>query len=116
MEITLYHNPRCSKSRQTLEILNEQNIEFNIVEYLSNPPSHQQLDSILRGLDMQPRELMRKGEAEYKSLGLNDVTLSRDQLINAMITHPKLIERPILIAGDEITIGRPPENVLSILP
>lgn len=116
MEITLYHNPRCSKSRQTLELLQERKVELTIVEYLSTPPSHQQLDSVLRGLEMEPRELMRKGEAEYKSLGLSDETLSRNQLIDAMAKNPKLIERPILIVGDEIAIGRPPENVLSILP
>ena len=116
VEITLYHNPRCSKSRQTLELLRERKIELTIVEYLNQPPTHQQLDSVLRGLEMEPRELMRKAEPEFKSLGLNDQALSRDQLIDAMIKNPKLIERPILIAGDEIAIGRPPENVLSILP
>jgi len=116
MEITLYHNPRCSKSRQTLELLEQNNVNFTVVEYLKAPPSHQQLDSILRGLGMNPRELMRKGQSEYKELGLADESLSRDQLIDSMIRNPILIERPILIAGDEIAIGRPPENVLTILP
>jgi len=116
VEIILYHNPRCSKSRQTLALLEENGIKPIIVEYLKTPPSHQQVDSILRGLEMQPRELMRKGEAEYKELELASETLSRDQLIEAMVNTPKLIERPIVIAGDEIIIGRPPENVLSILP
>ena len=116
MEITIYHNPRCSKSRQTLALLEENGVEPNIIEYLKTPPSHQQIDSILRGLEMQPRELMRKGEAEYKELELANDALSRGQLIEAMVNAPKLIERQIIIAGDEIIIGRPPENVLSILP
>ncbi len=116
METVLYHNPRCSKSRQTLELLRDRGVEPAIVEYLKTPPSHQQLDSILRGLNLEPRALMRTKEAEYKELNLQDESLSRDQLIHAMITSPKLIERPILIVGDEIAIGRPPENVLTILP
>lgn len=116
MEITIYHNPRCSKSRQTLALLEQNGFTPTVVEYLQSPPSHQQLDSILRGLEMEPRELMRKGETEYKDQKLADDTLSRDQLIAAMIATPKLIERPIVVAGDEIIIGRPPENVLTILP
>lgn len=116
MEITIYHNPRCSKSRQTLALLEENGISPIIIDYLKTPPTHQQLDSILRGLEVQPRELMRKGEALYKELELHDDGLSRDQLIDAMVKNPKLIERPIVVAGDEIVIGRPPQNVLSILP
>lgn len=116
MEITLYHNPRCSKSRQTLELLEQNKIGMTVVEYLKTPPTHQQLDNILQGLKMQPRELIRKGQAEYKALSLDDETLSRDQLIIAMIGSPILIERPILVAGDKVAIGRPPENVLTILP
>lgn len=116
MEIVIYHNPRCSKSRQTLALLQQQGIEPIIIEYLQNPPNHQQLDSILRGLDMEPRDLMRKNEAEYKDLQLSDESLSRDQLIEVMIKHPRLIERPIVVAGDQIAIGRPPESVLTILP
>ena len=116
MDITIYHNPRCSKSRQTLELLTSRGIEPVIVEYLKTPPTHQQLDSILRGLEMEPRQLMRTKEAEYKELGLDDESLSRDQLIEAMIATPKLIERPLVIAGDQIAIGRPPEAVVTILP
>ncbi|GGZ98920.1 arsenate reductase [Arenicella chitinivorans] len=116
MKIVIYHNPRCSKSRQTLELLTERGIQPEIVKYLDTPPSHQELDSILRGLDMEPRQLMRRNEAEYKELGLNNDTLTRNQLIDAMITHPKLIERPIVVAGDRIALGRPPEAVLEILP
>lgn len=116
MEITIYHNPRCSKSRQTLELLNERGIAPTIVEYLKTPPTHQQMDSILRGLEMEPRDLMRTGESEYAEQNLDSPNLERDQLINAMITSPKLIERPIVVAGDQIVIGRPPEAVLTILP
>ena len=116
MEITIYHNPRCSKSRQTLALLEKNGITPTIVDYLQSPPNHQQIDSILRGLEMHPRELMRKGEKQYKEQDLANEALSRDQLIDAMVKTPKLIERPIVIAGDEIVIGRPPENVLSILP
>lgn len=116
MDVVIYHNPRCSKSRQTLEILKDNSIDPIVIDYLSNPPTHQQLDSILRGLEMQPRELMRKNEAEYKENNLNNEELSRDQLIAAMIEHPRLIERPIVVAGDQIVIGRPPEAVLALLP
>jgi len=115
VEIIIYHNPRCSKSRQTLALLEENGVNPTIVEYLKTPPTHQQLDSILRGLDFEPQQLMRKGEAEYKELGLNNQDLSRNQLIDAMIKAPKLIERPIVIAGDQVVIGRPPENVLTVL-
>ena len=116
MEVIIYHNPRCSKSRKTLELITENNITPVIIDYQKNPPTHQQLDSILRGLDKEPRELMRTKEAQYTELNLDNTELSRDQLIEAMITTPKLIERPIVVAGDEIVIGSPPEAVLAILP
>jgi len=116
VEIIIYHNPRCSKSRQTLELLEQNNVKPTIVEYLKTPPSHQQLDSLLRGLNFEPRELMRTNESEYKEQNLDDESLSRDQLIEAMIATPKLIQRPIVVAGDELAIGRPPEAVLAILP
>ena len=115
METIIYHNPRCSKSRQTLQLLTDNGLSPTIIEYLKTPPTHQQLDSILRGLEMQPRELMRKGEPEYVDLNLADEALARDQLIEIMIQHPKLIERPIVVAGDKIAIGRPPESILAIL-
>ena len=116
MEVIIYHNPGCSKSRQTLDLITKNSIEPVIIDYLNSPPTHQQLDSILRGLDKEPRQLMRKNEAEYKELKLDNPELSRDVLIEAMINTPKLIERPIVVAGDEIVIGRPPEAVLAILP
>ena len=115
MEFVIYHNPRCSKSRTTLKVLEENGITPKIVNYLDTPPDHQQLDSILRGLEMEPRELMRKNETEYQELGLDNNSLERDQLIELMIANPRLIERPIVVAGDRIVIGRPPENVLELL-
>ena len=115
MSVTIYHNPRCSKSRATLQLLSEQNIEPDIVEYLKTPPDAQTLDNLLQKLDMEPRDLMRKNEAEYRENGLDDESLSRSQLIQAMIDHPKLIERPIVVANNKVAIGRPPENVLDIL-
>ena len=115
METTIYHNPRCSKSRKTLQLLTDNGLTPNIVEYLKTPPTHQQLDSILRGLEMEPRQLMRRGEPQYSELNLADESFSRDQLIETMIQHPNLIERPIVIIGDKVAIGRPPESILTII-
>lgn len=114
-QVIIYHNPRCSKSRQTLQLLHDQNIEPTVIEYLQTPPSKQELNDILSKLNMQPRELMRKKEADYKELGLADESLSDTQLIAAMIKHPKLIERPIVVNNGKAAIGRPPENVLEIV-
>lgn len=111
----IYHNPRCSKSRQTLELLNSNGIEPEVVEYLDTPPDAATLRTILDMLDLQPRELMRRDEAEYKALGLDDDSLSADQLIAAMIEHPRLIQRPIVVRDGRAAIGRPPEQVLGIL-
>jgi len=116
MQVKIYHNPRCSKSRRTLEIIQEQGVEPTILEYLKTPPNHQELDSILNALKMQPRELMRTGETEYLEHNLDDSSLSRDQLIAAMVKYPKLLERPVVVVGDQAVIGRPPESVLTILP
>lgn len=115
MSVKIYHNPRCSKSRQTLSILQEHGIEPEIIEYLQHPPSKAQLKKILTLLDMQPRDLIRKKEPEYKENHLDDPSLSKEQLIDAMIQHPKLIERPIVVSRDKAALGRPPENVLEIL-
>ena len=115
MEITIYHNPRCSKSRKTLQLLKEQDIEPEVVEYLKTPPSEKQLDGILRKLEMEPRELMRRKEKPYKELGLDDEKLSRSDLIRAMVANPILIERPIVIARGKARLGRPPESVLEIV-
>jgi arsenate reductase len=110
----IYHNPRCSKSRQTLALLEENGITPNIVDYLNQPPSADTLKQVLSQLGMSPRDLLRKGEVVYKELGLKDPTISDDDLIDAMINNPKLIERPIVIHNGEAKIGRPPESVLDL--
>jgi arsenate reductase len=115
MNVTLYHNPRCSKSRQTLELLQARGISPRIVEYLDTPPDAATLGRIFDLLGLEPRAAMRKKEAEYAAQNLDDPDLSRDALIAAMIAHPILIERPIVLAQGKAALGRPPENVLSIL-
>ena len=115
MIVKIYHNPRCGKSRQTLQLLQEQGIEPEIIEYLKTPPSAEELNDILQKLGMEPRDLMRKNEAEYKASGLNDESLDRQALIKGMVKHPIVIERPIVVANNKAVIGRPPETVLTIL-
>lgn len=115
MSVKIYHNPRCGKSRQTLQLLKDQGIEPEVIEYLKTPPSVRELDDILQKLGMEPRELMRKKEAEYKAGGLDDASLNRQALIQGMVNNPILIERPIVIANGKAAIGRPPEAVLAIL-
>ena len=115
MSVTIYHNPRCTKSRQTLELLCRQGFEPNIIEYLKNPPGKSELTRILALLGLGPRELIRKKEAAYKDNGLDSPSLSDEQLVDALIAHPRLIERPIVLANGKATIGRPPENVLDII-
>lgn len=111
----IYHNPRCSKSRQTLALLHEHGVDADVVEYLETPPDAQTLDRILQLLGLPPRELMRSNETAYQELGLDDASLSRGQLIAAMVEHPQLIQRPIVVRGNKATLGRPPERVLEIL-
>ncbi|WP_420346423.1 arsenate reductase (glutaredoxin) [Pelagibius sp.] len=115
MTVTIYHNPRCSKSRQTLALLQERGIEPEVVEYLKDPPDAATLDAILERLKMEPRDLMRRREEPYKALNLQDEGLSRQALIAAMVEHPILIERPIVTKGSKAALGRPPESVLAIL-
>ena len=115
-DLTLYHNPRCSKSRGALELLEARGLSPNVVRYLETLPTAAQLTDLLTKLKISARQLLRTGEDEYKTLNLADSSLSDAQLIDAMAAHPKLIERPILVAGDRAIIGRPPENVLEILP
>jgi arsenate reductase len=115
LNVQILHNPRCSKSRTTLQLLKDNGVEPEIILYLDTPPDADQLSSILSKLDMQPRDLMRKGQAEYKAMGLDDVQLSDAQLITAMSEAPILIERPIVLANGKARIGRPPESVLTIL-
>lgn len=112
---TIYHNPRCSKSRQTLALLQEKGISPEIVLYLDSPPDTKTLQSILKKLGISARNLLRTGEDEYKTLELHNPSLTETQLIKAMCTHPRLIERPIFINGDCAVLGRPPEKVLEIL-
>ena len=114
-KITIYHNPRCSKSRQALELLDSHGIEADIVEYLKTPPDAKQLVEILRLLSMEPRELMRTNEPEYKDNALDNPDLSREQLIQAMVDYPRLIQRPIVLGRGKAALGRPPEHVLEIL-
>lgn len=111
----LYHNPRCSKSRGALELLRERGIEPTIVPYLETPPTAQQLRELLAMLGLPPRDLLRTGEDEYAALGLSDGSLSDSALIEAMVAHPRLIERPIFVHGKRAVIGRPPERVLELL-
>jgi len=111
----IYHNPRCSKSRQTLELLNERGVEAQVVEYLQTPPDATTLRAILDMLGIEPRELMRSNEPEYRDLNLDDASLSREQLIAAMVAHPRLIQRPIVVRDGRAALGRPPEQVLGIL-
>lgn len=113
--ISIYHNPRCSKSRQTLALLQERGIEPEIVLYLDTPPNEQTLKSLLQKLGITARQLLRKGEDAFKENNLADKDLSEDQLVSAMVAHPKLIERPIVVNGDKAALGRPPEQVLDIL-
>ena len=115
MKVTIYHNPRCSKSRQTLELLQSKGIEPEIIEYLKTPPAKSKLKEILKLLKMEPRELMRKNEDEYKKAKLDNPKLKKDDLIDAMVKHPILIERPIVVANGKAAIGRPPEKVLEII-
>lgn len=115
-DLTLYHNPRCSKSRAALELLEQRGLAPTVVRYLETPLDAAQLRSLLGKLGIGARQLLRTGEDEYKELGLADTSLSEEQLIAAIVQHPKLMERPVLEAGDKAIIGRPPENVLEILP
>ena len=115
MEVTIYHNPRCSKSRATLKLLEERGVAFEIVEYLKTPPDAATLDALLTGLGMEPRALMRRQETPYRENRLGDQGLGRNALIAAMVANPILIERPIVVAGGKAALGRPPEAVLEIL-
>ncbi len=114
--VTICHNPRCTKSRQTLSLLIEKGFEPNIVLYLQSPPSAKDIQTILSKLDLSARDLIRSKEAAYTEANLDNNSLSQEALINAMCQNPMLIERPIVICGDKAALGRPPENVLSILP
>ncbi len=113
MSVTIYHNPRCSKSRETLALIQDKGISPTVVEYLDTPPSADDLRAILRKLGMAPRDLLRKKEA--KEVGLDDPALDDDAVIAGMVANPRVIERPIVVKGDAARLGRPPERVLEIL-
>lgn len=113
--ITIYHNPRCSKSRQTLALLEEEGVPHKVVEYLKEPPSVSELKRILKKLGLKARDIVRTGEAVYAELGLKDRDVTDDELLALMVENPILIERPIVVSGDKAAIGRPPEYVLKIL-
>ena len=114
-ELVYFHNPRCSKSRKTLQLLEAHGVQPTVVEYLRTPPGEAELRRILDLLGVEPRAIMRTDEAEYREAGLDDPTLSRDDLIRALLAHPRLIQRPIVVSGDRAALGRPPERVLEIL-
>jgi len=115
MSIQLYHNPRCSKSRQTLQLLEENNVQPEIVEYLKTPPDAATLKTITGKLGISAHELMRTGEDEYKTAKDAVVAMSEDEQLDWMAANPKVIQRPIVINGDQARIGRPPESVLEII-
>jgi len=115
MTVRIYHNPRCSKSRQTLQLLEDRSIAPQVIKYLETPPDAATLSDLLDMLGLEPRELMRKKEMEYKESGADNPGLSRDELIALMVNHPKLIERPIVVSGGKAALGRPPERVLEII-
>jgi len=115
MAVTIYHNPRCSKSRKTLELLEQHQQQPQVVEYLKTPPDANTLKQLLKQLGITARELLRSQEEEYKLAGLDDLTLNEDAIIAAMMKYPKLIERPIVVIGNKAIIGRPPEKVLDLI-
>jgi arsenate reductase len=116
MQPTIYHNPRCSKSRATLDLLTARGYAPRVIAYLQTPPTSAEIESLLAMLGVEPRELVREDEEEYAALGLADPQLTRKQLVDAIAAHPRLLQRPIVVAGSRAAIGRPPEAVLAILP
>lgn len=112
---TVYHNPRCSKSRNTLALMDDHDIDYNVVLYLETPLDAEAIKLLLQQLSLSARDLLRRGEDAYKQLNLADKNLTEEQLIEAMVAHPKLIERPIVSDGQRAVLGRPPENVLELL-
>ncbi len=114
-EVRIFYNPKCSKCRLTMDILQDKNVNVSVVEYLNTPPNSVELNEVLDLLGIEPHDLMRKHETPYKENQLDNPDLSREQLIQAMIDHPVLIERPIVIKGNTAIIGRPPEKVLDLL-
>jgi arsenate reductase len=114
-EVVIYHNPRCSKSRATLELLKTRGIQPRVLEYLKNPPSPEELEEILSRLGVEPRDIMRRKETEYLQAGFDDPALEREELVRRLHRHPAVLERPIVVANGKAALGRPPENVLAIV-
>lgn len=113
--VRIYHNPGCSKCRLSMQLLEDNEVNPDVVEYLKQPPNASELEEILDLLALEPRELMRKHETPYKTLNLDNYSLSRKELIQAMVDNPILIQRPIVIHGNQAVIGRPPEKILDII-
>jgi arsenate reductase (glutaredoxin) len=113
---TIWHNPRCSKSRETKQLLEERGVQLDVRLYLEDTPTRAELEQALERLDMEPRELLRVKEAAYKEAGLDDTGKSDDEVLDAMLRYPVLIERPLVVVGDRAALGRPPESVLDLLP
>ena len=113
--ITIYHNPRCSKSRQSLQLLRDKGIKPNIIEYLKTPPSQNEIEALSKLLDKRPSEFIRKGESDFKDNQLSNLIDHDQGMLNAMIKYPKIIERPIIVRGNKAVIGRPPENIMELI-
>lgn len=113
-DVVIWHNPRCTKSRQTLELLRQRGVEPEVRKYLEDPPSAAELAEVLERLGMGPRDLLRKKEAPYRELGLGDPARTDEDIIAAMAGAPILIERPVVVRGDRAVLGRPPENVTAL--
>ncbi len=115
IKATIFHNPRCSKSRKTLELLQQQDLDITTIDYLNSPPDSETLADVLERLNCNPRDIIRNNESEYTQAGLDDPTLSDKSLIEAIISYPRLLQRPIVLIGEGAAIGRPPEAVLDLL-
>lgn len=115
MTVTIWHNPRCSKSRQTLDLLKSKGVEPRIREYLKEPPSKAEVEKLLDQVGGDAKELIRDGEAEFKTLKLKKADLSRADIVKAIVAHPVLLQRPVVVKGARAAIGRPPEAVLAVL-
>ena len=114
-DLKIYHNPRCSKSRQTLALIEEKGLTPTIIRYLESPPDAAEISDLLMKLGISARALLRKGQQDYKDQNLENTRLSEAELIDAMATYPKLIERPIVVKNNKAILGRPPENVLDLI-
>ena len=115
MPVKIYHNPRCSKSRETLQLLEEKGTETEVIEYLKTPPDVATLKTVIKALGITAMQLVRTHEDEFKQAGLDKDGVTEEEIINAMVQYPKLIERPIVVNGNKVVIGRPPKNILTIL-